>query len=116
MIDQAVGAKERSCSLEEVGEVIGLVAVMELPFDLDLDVGLASLPFVVAFAVELVVVAGDFVVGGVGSFQGRVGNVVVAEELVEVVVAAVADFVVAVVASSGPASSTISNPAYQTVD
>jgi len=43
VIDQVAEAKEQSYSLEGVGGVIEPVAVMELPFDLDLgsDVGLA---------------------------------------------------------------------------
>ena len=41
MIVQVVEAKEQSCSSEEGDGAIEPVAVMELPFALDLDVGLA---------------------------------------------------------------------------
>jgi hypothetical protein len=125
---------EQSYSSEEVDGGVEPVAVMELAFDLGAVV--ASRPFAVAFVVELV--AGGFAVGGVESFRGRVGNVVVVEVWVGfvvavvvaagvVVAAAVADVVevdvaaasvVAVVeaSSSDPASSTSLDRSSRLVD
>lgn len=87
-----------------------IVPVAERVFAFDLDWDVASRPSVVAFVVELV--AEGSAVEDVESFRERVGNVVVAGALVEVVAVAAAavvvDFVVAAAASEDPASSDIS--------